>query len=935
MILTTAAACYLACAGLLGGAATTAPEHDPFTGADPVLHFSFESDQDLDYDKQPDDWIQRKGPRFPTYVETGIDRTRGHHGRQSLKFEVNGGQAVVYSDLQQIDALHSYVFEGYIRTQLLVHDAALLSVSFLNHKRQRVQRFLSRPVTGNHQGWERVRIGPVAPKKDVQFVVIGCHLVQGKKMDIRGAAWFDNLRLGKLPQLKLVSNFDVHFKQRDAPIKITSNVSGLDPGREYQLHLQLIDSNDQIIDETTRQLKADASKKDETRPDEAPPARPPELWDLGSQEYGYYRVRSRLQRDKVVILDQQTSFAVIDLVEPRSVGEFGWTIAHGAGTMPMKELPHVAAQAGINWLKYPLWQAAHAENQEQSTALGEMLEDLQRRGITPVGLLNDPPAELRSKFAKDWMGISEIFTMPPSFWSNSMDKVIARHSSNVRHWQLGGEDDASFVGMRRLGQTLSTVKRAFDRIGRDTQIGVHWEWETQIPSRAQMPRTFLSISSKPDPDEPHKRLTSPEIIEKLQESQRSGLSRWVLLKPLARSKYTQEERGSDLVKRIVAAKIGGAEAIFASDVFDSEHGLLHPNGSPTLLFLPWRSTATALQGAQYLGSFNMPEGSQNHAFARSGEVVLIAWSEEEEVTEEIYLGEKVTIVDVWGRRQTAPKVPGTSRQRITVGPIPLIIHGCSEAVARWRMAVRFQKGRLRSETAEQEEAILGVNAFPQGVSGQVTLNLPDKWKVDRSSWQLAMGPGERFTLPMLLTLPANASLGTDELSIDFNIGEHQFRVYRPYQVGLGDVVLQVIDRKDEEDGRLKIEQIISNRTSPVEILNFRCSLFVQGHKRQKRIVVKLGEGEDHQFYFVPNAEKLRGQEVWLRAEQIQGPRVLNYKWVLGKHWDEQQADSASGSKPPAAGSRPKGQETKPQSPTASEDENRNRRRPYRTGLRDR
>jgi len=893
MILATATACHLVCAGLLWGAAETTPEHDPFSGADPVLKFTFEPDQDQDHDKRPDDWTQRKGPEFPTYVEARIDRTRGHRGRQSLKFKVNGGRAILYSDLWRIDPFHSYVFEGYIRTQLLVHDAALLSVSFLNHKRQRVQRFLSRPVTGSHQEWVRVRIGPVAPSRDVRFVVIGCHLVEGNKMDIRGAVWFDDLWLGRLPQLKLVSNFGVHFKQRDAPIVITSNVSGLDPSREYQLHLQLVDSSDQIIAKTTRQLKADAREKDEKLPDEAPPGRAPEVWHLEPQEYGYYRVRSRLERDTVVILDQQTSFAVMDLVEPKRHGEFGWTIAHGAGTMPIKELANVAAQAGINWLKYPLWQAAKAENQDEAAAIGEMLENLQRRGITPVGLLNEPPPELRGKFAKDWLGISEIFTMPPSFWSASMDKVIARYSSNVRHWQLGGESDASFVGMRTLGQTLSTVKRAFDRIGRDTQIGVHWEWETPIPSRAKMPRTFLSVSAKRDRENPHKRLTGPEIIEKLKESQHSGLSRWVLLKPRARSKYTPEERGSDLVKRMVAAKIGGAEAIFASDVFDDEHGLLHPNGSPTLLFLPWRSTALALQGAEFLGSFHMPEGSRNFAFARDGEVVLIVWSDEE-VTEEIYLGKRVTIVDVWGRKQTAPKVPGTTRQKIQVGPIPLIIHGCSEPVARWRMAVQFQKGRLRSETAEQQEAILGVNAFPQGVSGQVTLNLPDEWKVDRSAWQLTISPGEKFTLPMLLTLPANVSLGIDELSIDFDISEHQFRVYRPYQVGLGDVGLQVIDRNDEEDGRLKIEQIITNRTSPVEILNFRCSLFVPGHKRQKKIVVKLGEGEDHQFYFVPNAEQLRGQELWLRAEQIQGPRVLNFKWVAGQHRDSDAEQSDGG-----------------------------------------
>jgi hypothetical protein len=138
-------------------------------------------------------------------------------------------------------------------------------------------------------------------------------------------------------------------------------------------------------------------------------------------------------------------------------------------------------------------------------------------------------------------------------------------------------------------------------------------------------------------------------------------------------------------------------------------------------------------------------------------------------------------------------------------------------------------------------------------------------------------------------------LGLDQLSIDFELAAdrpYKFRVHRPYQVGLGDVALQVVDAKDEE-GRLRIEQIITNRTSPVEVLNFSCCLFVPGQRRQKKLVVKLAEGEDHQFYFVPKAEDLRGQELWLRAEQVDGPRVLNFKWTVGQAWEEPKEASAA------------------------------------------
>ena len=56
-------------------------------------------------------------------------------------------------------------------------------------------------------------------------------------MDIQGQVWFDDLWLGRLPQLTLLSNFNMHFRERSAPIEITSQVGGLDPGYRYRLHL--------------------------------------------------------------------------------------------------------------------------------------------------------------------------------------------------------------------------------------------------------------------------------------------------------------------------------------------------------------------------------------------------------------------------------------------------------------------------------------------------------------------------------------------------------------------------------------------------------------------------------------------------------------------------------------------------------------------------
>jgi hypothetical protein len=140
---------------------------------------------------------------------------------------------------------------------------------------------------------------------------------------------------------------------------------------------------------------------------------------------------------------------------------------------------------------------------------------------------------------------------------------------------------------------------------------------------------------------------------------------------------------------------------------------------------------------------------------------------------------------------------------------------------------------------------------------------------------------------MVLTLPPNASLGAEVASIDFEIDQtYKFRVYRSFKVGLGDVQMHVVE-KVLEDGRLEIVQTITNHTSPAEVLNFRCNLFVPRSKRLKHLVTKLGKGrQDVKRFYISNAEAFKGKQLWLRAEQINGRRVLNYRWIVGQNEEE-------------------------------------------------
>ena len=71
----------------------------------------------------------------------------------------------------------------------------------------------------------------------------------------------------------------------------------------------------------------------------------------------------------------------------------------------------------------------------------------------------------------------------------------------------------------------------------------------------------------------------------------------------------------------------GADAIFLTRPFDSQSGVMQPDGTPGELFLPWRVTAAAITGSEYIGQMQLPGGSTNHVFARSGQAVMIVWND--------------------------------------------------------------------------------------------------------------------------------------------------------------------------------------------------------------------------------------------------------------------------------------------------------------------
>lgn len=96
-------------------------------------------------------------------------------------------------------------------------------------------------------------------------------------------------------------------------------------------------------------------------------------------------------------------------------------------------------------------------------------------------------------------------------------------------------------------------------------------------------------------------------------------------------------------------------------------------------------------------------------------------------------------------------------------------------------------------------------------------------------------------------------------------------------MGLGDVDLAATARINDR-GELEVRQTVVNRgKTPV---SFRCGLYAPDRCRQSSLVVGLVHGPDVQVYRLPNGRELLGKTLWVRAEEVDGPRVLNCRLTV-------------------------------------------------------
>ncbi len=806
-------------------------------------------------------------PLPPSPTDAVIDRF--------LKVTLDGGQMKLESPLVATSHVYQYRFTCRIKTEKLRHDSAYAELVFLDKNGKELAAHPTRRISGTNP-WTTVQVDRVHPPNNavsmrVRLVV---HSADDGLEDIHGTIGFDDLRIDHFPQLQLTTNEPLGIYYRGEPIETKAKIMGLPLGPSriiFRLHsIDGTEDREHYASVEHPGVKGEVS----TTPPES--INSEVRWRLPNLPPGYYRVTASLVDGASASLATESTFAVIDrLVEGPPHGSFGWSLPAGAQGISPHHLASWLSKLGVAWAKVPCWLAPDDNASAEHVAV--IFTKLQDAGIETVGVLDAPPEDQQPNYdvRGSRVGVASQWFQDVDVWQPLLEPVMTRMTLKVRTWQLGADRDHSFLGRPRLQESIKQISLRLQGFGQPIDVAISWPW---LESHSQQDESSWQAICRSS-DRP---LIADELDAFLSLTERrssgNGTRTWLLLDPIAESKYDRDARIRDLVLRMATVRDHRVQAAFVSDPRHPQHGLLNDDGRPGELLLPWRTTSRLIGNLRNAGSLRMRSGADNAVFTNNSRAVLLVWSAKP--TEElIYLGDDVRSVDVWGKVSKVPveQQSGQWVQRIKIGPMPRFIIGVDQALLNLRMSVAFDQDQLDSFLGQVQPLSLSFsNPTRDSLVGEVRVMAPERWSIEypKRSWEMLGGrvTNESFNV----VLGSSAKIGEYEVPIRFElqtVPPKRFTVYRTVGVGPAGLALKVNTRL-VPNGNMRVQIEITNRSQ--RTLAYDCKIFPPLRQYQRRfITARPGESIRRDIY-LPNGEDLVGGKMLLRAVEQDGRRILNY-----------------------------------------------------------
>lgn len=841
------------------------------TDFDTAYRCDYSESFDQNYDNWPDYWIRHTGPRYPLYVKAEIVGEPSPEAARCLRVFLDGGSFAATSPKFPVSSLFSYQVNVWVKTRGIVNDRVWVSYVVLDAHDKPLATFRSQPL-GETPSWTLLQLGPF--EVDVPAAskaVVELHVEADVNRDVKAEVWFGNVHVHRMPSLRVVLDQPLGLYRLPTRPVVNCHLSGV-RSADTPLRITILNAEGKTVHDVELHPKYE---KVETAVASAESAIHSQQvfssqvqWQPDPLTPGFYWLVARIPWKDDAFRETRIPFVLMEAVPGSTSAFFGWSLPQGLEPLGARRLAELITESGVGWIKFPVWY----DEQTSPGVLQDvpvLLDRLSNHGVKIIGVLI-PPQSVREALGPIAPShTAGVFLRDQKVWEPSLTLSFVKMASLVPFWQIGGDNEHISANDPSLQKSFVQLKNALGQVVADIRLGVPWRW-LEPPPKANI--GFISLSEEPP-------LTAAELENYLARQSIASEKVFLLveLKPLSRQDYSIGLRVQDLVLRMASVRRASNVIGFHPNPFDPDCGLFYPNGAPAELYLPWRTTIHAIGEGECLGSVALPAGSSNLIFARDDEGVMIVWNNRT-VRENVYLGEDIRVTDVWGT--TLPYQGGPQGQSFLVDEWPRFVHGVSIPIARWRQEANIAVTRLPSiYGVPHRNKIRWQNTFDRAVSGEVTIVTKPGWRVTPQRFPFHLTPGEKVERDFVITLPFDAEAGPQPVRLDFRVGTDQFTEFSSYhfiEVGMGDVYVEITTRLDES-GDLIVQQVLVNDTP--ETVSFRCELFVPDRRRQFCLIQGQAPGRHVQTYRFPRGEELIGKTLWLRAEEIGGSRILNYRVI--------------------------------------------------------
>lgn len=832
----------------------------------------FEQSEDINFDQWPDGWKRIKGRGYPVYAKIQVEPELPDvpNSNLVLGMHLDGGNISLVSEPFKIDSRFSFHAHANIKTsEKSKHPCkAWYTVTFYDLEQQKIIEYKSKEISQSQQ-WNDISIGPIMPPQvEGVTAIVGLHLQPLHKTSLFGEAWFDNIWFARVPRIEITNDHHFAIFGYNDSVRMKCRVSGMREDNAM-VTMTLLDEQKNVVSSHEVTLAEDSADKfDLVRQNN--PNDYEIYWDMErmtslprNKRPGFYSLRLDLKEPGHQMIRETKNFAVVTDAKSGAVSDFGWSIKDDSAVEMPEAWLRLLTISNVGWLKMPVWNVLN--NEPLATKVAEIGDQLARQGIALVGVLDQPPPGNSLLRFGDSADVAVMLRNEEAF-KMAVSPVLARLTLHIRWWQLGDDNDHSLGDDNNSSEKAQAVMRHFSKYGQHLRVGVPWLWLQKPPDAGTETWDFVEFGDSVA-------MTASELQQYLEHRNQEGFQSWVTVQPIASDQYDLDTRVRDLIERTIAARRHRVPMIMMSPC-QPKTGILHEDGSPTRMFVPWKVVTTALNQSNILGQLQLPGGSTNWVFERDGQVMMFVWNNKP-TTETIYLGQDVYANSVWGRPVEIENDNG--KQVLNVSRMPILISGMSPELAKLRLSFFVDKTKLKSIPGiEQPIRIRMQNPFEYGLLGTMSMNDEDYF--DKNYYmQIKMLAGERIDQFIPIRLHIDAPTGNRLMRYDFRLksGEHkEFSIWRPMQIGDDKAEFEVFADIDA-DGQLKIHaMLVNNSTSPI---SFDCSIYLPNRRKMKMDFFSALPGITKQNLVIPNADDLVGKTLIFRAREINGSRALNYR----------------------------------------------------------